>query len=171
MAENQEKQQNVAPATSPRAVAWDPFGAMRGEINRVFERFGAGNLFEGAPFGDWSASGALTPSVDVHESDKELTISAELPGMSEADIDVAFRDGMLTIKGEKRYERKDEAEAGKAAHLVERRYGAFQRSFRLPDNVDAEKIAARFEQGVLTISAPKTKAPPKTERRIDIESA
>ena len=151
---------------------------MRGEIDRVFDQFGRG-AFGAGLLGDWtqagarfaeSLTGALMPSVDMHETDKDVTVSVELPGISEKDVTVSVSDGLLTVKGEKRTE-SEKGGGDKQAHVVERRFGAFQRAFRLPPTVDQEKIAASFDKGVLTIVAPKTATPPKTERTIQIKSS
>jgi HSP20 family protein len=97
------------------------------------------------------------PSVDVTEDDKAITVTAELPGLTEKDVEVTLQDGMLTLKGEKREEKTD-AEA----HVTERHYGRFQRSFRLPDGVDEAAITANVDKGVLKVVAPKNpKAAPK----------
>ena len=93
------------------------------------------------------------PNVDIKESDKAVTLTAELPGIDEKDVDLSVRDGMLTLKGEKKYEHEEEKED---IHMVERRYGSFQRSFRLPDTVNADKIDAKFDKGVLRVVMPKT---------------
>jgi len=168
-----------APAkVEAKPAVWDPFAAMRGEIDRVFDQFGRG-AFGAGLLGDWtqagarfaeSLTGALMPSVDMHETDKDVTVSVELPGISEKDVTVSVSDGLLTVKGEKRTE-SEKGGGDKQAHVVERRFGAFQRAFRLPPTVDQEKIAASFDKGVLTIVAPKTATPPKTERTIQIKSS
>ena len=97
------------------------------------------------------AWGGAAPVVDVVEKDKEYEITAELPGLDEKNIEVKLSDDVLTIKGEKKEEKEEKQ---KDYYLSERRYGSFQRSFRLPDGVDAEKIEARFKNGVLTLSLP-----------------
>lgn len=99
-----------------------------------------------SPTGDW------VPSVNVDESKDELVLTAELPGMTEADVEIELENNILTIKGEKLQEtRKDESRV----HLFERRYGAFLRSFTLPRTVNAEGIEATFRNGVLTVHMPK----------------
>ena len=98
------------------------------------------------PGGDW------VPSVNVDESKDELVLSAELPGMTEADVEIELENNILTIKGEKLQEtREDESRV----HLFERRYGAFLRSFTLPRTVNADAIEATFRNGVLTVHMPK----------------
>lgn len=96
--------------------------------------------------------GGLVPSVDVAESDKEVTVTAELPGISEKDVDVTLSDDVLTIKGEKKAERE---EKDKNYYMSERTYGSFERSFRLPESADPAKISADFQNGVLTVRVQK----------------
>ncbi|MHC5009460.1 MAG: Hsp20/alpha crystallin family protein [Planctomycetota bacterium] len=111
-------------------------------------------------FGDWfgGAEGEgrmIQPAMDVAETEDGLTITAELPGLKKDDVHITLEDGVLSISGEKKFE-KEEKE--KNYHRVERRYGAFHRSFTLPAGVDASKATASFEDGVLTIALPKTEA-------------
>lgn len=154
---------------------WHPLSSLRREIDRLFEDF---------PFGPWRSpvgrsvfdveplwrGGELSfgkaPAVDVAERDKVYEITAELPGMDEKDIDVKYADGVLTIKGEKK-EEKEEKE--KDYYLSERRFGSFQRSFRVPDGVDAGKIDASFKNGVLTVTLPKSADAQKREKKIAIK--
>src|SRR5262249_14714840 len=102
------------------------------------------------------------PAVDIVEKEKAYEITAELPGMDESNIDVKFSDGTLTIKGEKRGEREEKK---KDFYLSERRYGSFQRSFGVPDGVDADKIEASFKNGVLTVTLPKTAQAQRSEKK------
>ena len=104
------------------------------------------------PFADLLTNGRWVPAVDIFENDKqELVLKAELPDMKREDITVTFENSTLTIKGE----RKFESEAKKEAfHRVERAYGTFSRSFSLPPTVDATRIAAKYEAGVLTVTLP-----------------
>lgn len=111
---------------------------------------------------------AWSPVVDVRETQDQLMLQAELPGMTADDVDVSVENGVLTISGEKRQEIR-EGEDGSNYHLVERRYGRFERRFTLPRSVDAEKVAADYENGILTITLPKVeKAKP---RRIQIKAS
>ncbi len=106
-----------------------------------------------------------TPAVDVYEDDKAITLTADLPGMEEKDLDVRVDDGTLTIKGERKFadeEKKDNY------HRVERRYGSFQRVFTLTETVDAEAIKANYSQGALKLTLPKVEVPSK-ERVIPIQ--
>ncbi|MBM6581516.1 Hsp20/alpha crystallin family protein [Microvirga sp. BT689] len=103
--------------------------------------------------------------MNVSETDKEIRITAELPGVSEQDIDVSLDDDVLTIRGEKKFERKNEQEN---FHFVERSYGTFQRSLRLPYAVASEQVQASFENGALTVTVPKTGRQERS-RRIQVQ--
>ena len=121
------------------------------------------------PFRRLQSALALTmPAVDVVERAREYKITAELPGMDRKDIDLTVSDDVLTIKGEKRSVEKKQS---KSVHLSERRYGAFERSFRMPDGASSEGIDASFRQGVLTITLPKTNDPRSRERKIAVRAS
>ena len=99
------------------------------------------------------------PAIDFSETEKAYTVKAELPGMDKKNIDISLTDGVLTVKGEKKFEKKEEKEN---YHYMETRYGTFSRSLRLPEDASAEKVDATYTDGVLTISIPKTEiAKPK----------
>ena len=98
--------------------------------------------------------GYFSPDVDVSETDRQLEVTAELPGLDEGDIDVTLTDGVLTVKGEKRAE-TEELGVDKHHHCLERSYGAFRRSFGLPPEIDIDDVSARFDKGVLKIIFPK----------------
>ncbi len=156
------KQPTPAPADTP-----DIWRSLRTEMDRLFDNFtsriGVPPFFQ-TRF-DTSAN-VPSPAVDITEEEDAFKVSAEVPGMSEADVDVSLSGDTLTIKGEKRQEHE---EKGGNRYLSERSYGAFQRSFSLPENVDREKIAASFTQGVLTVTLPKSeKAAPK---KIEVKAA
>lgn len=148
----------------------DPFLRLRDDIDRVFDGFFRGwpamrSLDLGVPFG--IAGGALTPSVDVSETDKSYEISVELPGIDEKDVELTLRDDVLTISGEKKTEREEKQ---KDYYLSERSYGSFQRSFRLPDDAVADKIKAEMEKGVMSISVPRSQAASPKHRKIAISA-
>jgi HSP20 family protein len=164
-----------------RPAEWRPFESLRREVDRLFEDFQLGSwrspfgrsVFDVQPFwrgeigsGKAPAVDIVDKDVDIVDKDKAYEITAELPGMDESNIDVKFSDGTLTIKGEKRDE-KDEKK--KDYHISERRYGSFQRSFGVPDGVDADKIEANFKNGVLTVTLPKTAETQKSEKKIAIK--
>ncbi|MFW5734788.1 MAG: Hsp20/alpha crystallin family protein [Oceanidesulfovibrio sp.] len=103
------------------------------------------------------------PALDIAENEDQLTVTAEVPGMKPEDIDVTLERGVLTIKGEKKFE--DERK-GENHHRIERSYGAFQRVVQLPTEVDDEKVSANYKDGVLTLTMPKSQAAKK--RKIEI---
>lgn len=141
----------------PSRSFYDPFHTFREEMNDLVDRvFGHPmTLFEYPKFPGLSAGrgGAmLSPRTDVVENDKEVSLTAELPGIDEKDISLSIEQGVLTLKGEKRSE-KDEKKDNR--RVMERHYGRFQRSFTLPSSVDDSKIEAGFDKGVLTVTMPK----------------
>jgi HSP20 family protein len=105
------------------------------------------------------------PTVDIAEKNSAYEVTAELPGMDEKDIEVTFSDGVLTIKGEKKEEKE---EKDKDYYLSERRFGSFQRTLRVPQGVDADKISATVKNGVLTVTMPKTAEAQKRQKSIPI---
>jgi HSP20 family protein len=150
--------------------------SLRQEVDRIFDEFTRGvghwplgrHVFEREPLLRYETSfGVSAPVVDVVEKEKEYQISAELPGLDEKEVEVSVADDMLTIKGEKKEEKEEKA---KNYYLSERRYGAFQRSFQLPSGVDAEKIEANFQKGVLTVILPKTPEAQKKEKKIAVKA-
>jgi HSP20 family protein len=170
MAQTPVEVKKSAPARTP-----DVWQSFRSEMDRLFDRFAGGfglpafrRMFELEPA--WrsdSSFGFTAPAVDVSENDKAYTITAELPGLDEKNIDVTVSDDMLTLKGEKRYE-KDEQD--KNRYMSERAYGSFQRSFVLPDGVDRDKIAANLAKGVLTVTLPKTAGAQKEQKKIEVKT-
>ncbi len=105
--------------------------------------------------------------MDIVEHATEFQVAVELPGMAEQDIEVKVVNDTLAIKGEKKEEKEENK---KDYHLSERRYGAFQRTFRLPDDVDGDKIAASFKSGVLTVVLPKRAEAIHAERKIAVKA-
>ncbi len=101
------------------------------------------------------AGGVWTPPVNIAETTDNYVIAAELPGLTKDDIKVTYDNGVLAIQGERKQEKE---ERGKTWHRIERGYGLFERSFRLPMTVEAEKINAEFKDGVLTLTLPKVEA-------------
>jgi HSP20 family protein len=143
-----------------------PFEDLRGRIDKMFDDMWSG--FEPSLF-RWpgEALGAFRPSCDIAENDKEIVFSFELPGMKEDDVEVTLSDDRLTVKGEKKVEKEEE---DKGYHLVERSFGSFQRSFALPPAVDAAKTTADFENGVLSITVPKTAEAKEATRKVKIKA-
>lgn len=148
--------------TMQRGERNHPFAVMQEEMNRMFERF-----WDDTPwpvFGNgWRRS---YPSVDVKESDKSITVSAELPGMSKQDVCLTLDRNMLTIQGDK-HEEKEEKQGGAAYR--ERRYGAFHRTIPFPCEVDSESAKATFKNGVLKITINKTPEVKRNQKRIAVQ--
>jgi len=143
-------------------VRYDPFRDLRSlqdEVNRLF----SGNIArafddEGIARGSWS------PSVDIYENKDQIVLEAELPGMKREDFDISVENNVITLRGERQFEKKDESDN---YHRVERAYGSFTRSFTLPNTVSTEGATADYRNGVLRVTLPKreeTKA-----RRIEIK--
>lgn len=136
-----------------------PFGTLRSQIDRLLEDFTRGvpsigrSLFDEPASWDFGSLGLRVPAVDVVEKDDKYMVTAELPGLTDKDIEVTLRDDVLTVKGEKsskRDEKKDNV------RISERQYGSFQRTFRLPGDADGAKIAANVDNGVLEVTIPKS---------------
>jgi len=108
------------------------------------------------------------PAVDVSEDDKAYKVTAELPGLTEKDVEVKLSGDMITIKGEKRQEKEQKEQS---YHVSERSYGAFERSFTLPADVDRDKIAADVSKGVLTVLLPKKPGTKPAEKKIEVKAA
>ncbi len=138
----------------------DPFSSFQRELDRVFRDFG--RSFQLPAWGD---SGE--PRVDVAETDNDVQITAELPGVEEKDIDVTLSKGLLTIKGEKHAEKEDKR---KEYRMVERSYGSFSRTIPIPYEVDPETVDAKFAKGVLTVILPKPLEARQETKKIDIKS-
>jgi HSP20 family protein len=108
-----------------------------------------------------------SPAVDVTETDKAYEITAELPGLEEKNIDVKLANGTLSIRGEK----QDEREEKKTNYYRrERSFGSFERSFQVPNGVDLDKVDAKFDKGVLTVTLPKTAEAQKAEKKITVKT-
>ena len=149
----------------------DPFSQIRQEIDRVFDSAFSGFGFPSIGFGreltpaaqtDW-----LKPTLDVGASDKEYTISVELPGVDEKDVQLELINDTLKIKGDKK-QQKEEKE--KNYYRMERSYGSFQRVLSLPEDADQDNIKAVYKNGIMNITIPR-KAAPKTEvKQIEIKT-
>lgn len=140
-------------AITPYRTSNDPF-------DRLFD-----SLWGASGGGNRGGSLMRAPETDVVETEKEIRVVTEMPGLKPDDVEVDVENNVLTIRGEKREERT-EGEAGGKYHLAERRYGTFARSFVLPRDVDAERIEAAFEHGVLTVRVPKSERAQR--RRIQV---
>lgn len=159
-----------------RTEARHPFASLRREIERLFDDFDGEawrtpfrrSLFDIEPFWRRELSWGGVPAVDIVEKDKGFEIKADLPGYDEKDIDVKVANGTLTIKGARQEEKEEKR---KGYYLQERHAGSFERTFRVPDGVDADKIDAHFAKGVLTIALPKKPEAQKPEKKIEIKAA
>ena len=162
------KSETKAPV--PTGADWfdTSFMELRRQMDRVFDSFAHGFHLPslGAPF-DLPAlrGGAVAVRFDVSESDKAIEVSAELPGLDEKDVEVVLENGVLTVKGEKKAESEKKE---KDYYVAERSYGAFRRSFRLPDTVDEDKISADFDKGVLKLVLPKLAEAQRKAKKIPI---
>ena len=131
-------------------VRWDPIrdlDSLQSDMNRLFDRF-----FDSGRSANGSAVRRWIPAMDLVESEDHLVLRADLPGMKEGDVEIEIKDGVLTVSGERKAEHE---EKGEGFHRVERAFGRFSRSLSLPDGIDAGKVAAHFEDGVLEVKVPK----------------
>jgi len=129
-----------------------------GDRNRDVEHFRGFKTQIDSLFEDWfgrSMGGALAPRVDVAEDERNVMLTAELPGVKESDIDVSLIGDQLTIKGEKRSQHDERQEVEGPIRRTERSYGAFQRTLTVPYRIDPGEVSAQFDDGVLTITLPK----------------
>jgi HSP20 family protein len=160
----------------PALTEWRPFESLRREIDHLFDDFRQSSwrsplsrtLFDVEPFWRGDITWGKAPAVDVTETDKAYEVTAELPGMDEKNIELKVADDVLTIKGEKKEEKEEKK---KDYYLSERRFGSFQRSFSVPNGVDADKIEAHFKNGILTVKLPKSSQAQKNEKKIEIKTA
>ena len=167
-----DQQRGVARSEGQRQPARmnNPLFDLRNEIDTLFDRFFSGSLF--GPFGGLPDAqplrqrfGGMMPKVDVSETEREIQIVAELPGLKQEDVELTVEEDLLTIRGQTGESRE---ERDKQYHLTERSYGRFERSFRLPETVDRDRITANFENGLLTITLPKSERPQSSAKRIEI---
>jgi HSP20 family protein len=155
----------AAQPPSVRAEAdWSPFLSLHREMNRLFDDVfrGVDSRFPGLATG---AGSSRWPSVEASETDKEIRVTAEVPGMSEKDIEVTLNDGVLTLRGEKRSETED-----KDRHFSEHFYGRFERHIAVGFDVQEDKIDAAFKNGVLTVTMPKSEKAQSKVKRIAVRS-
>ena len=147
-----------------RELADDWLMPLHHQIDRVFTDF------IGADFPRLARTrldGGFSPDMDVSETDRQLEVTAELPGMDDEDIEVTLTGGMLTVKGEKKSETEEE-DKDKHHYRLERSYGAFRRSFRLPPELDADDVSASFDKGVLKVTVAKKEAAESATRKIEV---
>ena len=148
---------------APSRDIWEPFGSLRRDMERLFEEFS--REWGWSPPAALGAGMVTSPRVDVSETETELKIEAELPGVDEKDVEVVLSNGRLTIKGEKKQETEEKK---KDYHLVERSYGSFARTVGLPFEADADQVKASFANGVLTVTLPKPPEVKAKEKKIQI---
>jgi HSP20 family protein len=132
-------------------VRYDPFRDLRTlqeEVNRLFST----NLTRAFGDDEGIGRGAWAPSVDIYENKDQIVLEAELPGMKQEDFDLSIENNVITLRGERRFEKTDETDN---YHRVERSYGSFTRSFTLPQTVSAEGAKAEYNNGVLRVTLPK----------------
>jgi len=144
-------------------VRWNAFGDMnllQNQMNRLFE-----SALQGRS-GDATGTTGWIPAADIYESDNELVVTLDLPGVEPKDVEIRIENNILTIRGQRQFEQKQQAEN---FHRVERFYGVFARSFSLTTSVDTDKIRASYNTGVLTITLPKAEA--AKPRKIQIAAA
>jgi HSP20 family protein len=152
---------SLIPTTRDRDIArrdWNPFATLQREIDRLFHDF-----TRSTPA---LATGDLVPTMDVTETDGQIEITAELPGLEEKDVQVNFADNILTIRGEKKAEKE---EKDKNYRLIERSYGAFSRSLELPAGTDPNRIEASISKGVLKVVVPKPA--PAQVKKVEVKTA
>jgi HSP20 family protein len=142
---------------------WDPFqdlDSIQDELNRLF-----GRTFNGSEMTRPGSTGSWLPALDVYETADKIVVSAELPGLDPKEVEVSVEDSTLTIRGQRHFEQETDEQNYRR---IERRYGSFTRSIRLPQTADTEKIDARFDKGMLTVEVPKREeAKPK---RIEVKA-
>lgn len=153
---------SLLPVSRDRSVAGasNPFMSLQREIDRLFDDFTRGFPALGG------TSSGLVPSIDVTETDKDIEITAELPGLEEKDVQINVADNLLTIRGEKKAEKE---EKDKNYRLVERSYGSFERTLELPDGVNADAIQANIAKGVLKVTVPKPA--PAQVKKVEVKAA
>jgi HSP20 family protein len=144
----------------------DPVRSLQQSIDRIFDNFWRSFELPMLGTGNGGAGSGLVPQVDVRETDQEVEVVAELPGMDEADVDVSVSQGMLTIRGEKKSEREEEDDG---YVLRERSFGRVERIVPLPDGLDVDSAQATFRNGVLTVRIPKTAETQRAAKRISVQ--
>jgi HSP20 family protein len=151
----------------PATRGLDPLLRFRSEMDRLFDSFFNGGAPPRGLF-DWRAASEdlpVVPQLELTENEKGFRITAELPGLDAKDVEVTLDDGLLTLKGEKKSETSSDKDN---VHVTERRYGSFLRQVRLPDSIDADKVKASFDKGVLTVEVAKQPEAAKSAKKIEI---
>jgi len=169
MADEPNRQSSESRSLARWSDALSPFTPLR-QMERLFEDFFS--VFGTPTRGDGQAgrlpAGVVAPRMDVAETDNEIRITAELPGLEEKDVDVTLCDDVLTIRGEAKTEREEKKQD---YHIMERARGTFVRSLRLPFSIDANRVQAAFKDGVLNITIPKPQEMRDKVQRIEVKRA
>jgi len=150
---------------APRAPAMDPMRALQLDVDRAFEHFWRMVPYPFATLDRWQQTDNVR--VDIGDNGQEIRVTAELPGMSDADVDVSINEGQLTIRGEKKSDRESEENG---VLVRERIYGAVERTLPLPDGIDPNAAKATFKNGVLTIVIPKSAELQANTKRISVQA-
>lgn len=139
----------------------DPFDTMRRQMERLFDEF------RGVGGGPYATEIGFAPAVNVRQTDKGVEVTAELPGIDEKNVEVSLADNALTIRGEKKEEKEQK---GEDWFMSERSFGSFMRTVPLPVEVDENKVAAQFKNGVLTVTLPLAADAERKARKIEVKS-
>jgi HSP20 family protein len=148
--------------TQPNGGPLAPITALRREMDRLFETFSPR-----IDLGGW-AEGRFLPEFDYAETDTEIIVTAELPGVDPKDVEISLEHNLLTIRGEKRSQRDEKKEH---YQFAERSYGAFERTMTVPEGVEASKVEAKFDKGVLKVTLPKPAELQGKRRKIEVKAS
>ena len=166
--------ESAKPETKDAPSMWEPLHSLRSQIDRLFDdanwhlpHFGR-TATDVEQFPQWGRMDIKLPAVDVVEEDGHYQVTAEMPGITEDDIEVVLHENVLTVKGEKRQEHEEKKGN---TRMSERQYGSFRRSFRLPADADPDNISATCRDGVLTVAIPRTSEPVEDVRKIEVKAS
>src|SRR5271154_5404150 len=131
-------------------IRWDPFrevAVLQNRMNSLFQDFPRNQGGKNAPL----TSGSFAPPVDIYEDEHKISLNLEVPGMKQEDLDIRIENNLLTVRGERKFEKEKEENF----HRIERRYGTFYRAFTLPTTIDGENVKAEYDSGVLKLELNK----------------
>ena len=143
-------------------VRWEPFRDLLALQERLNRGFDAPRQSGEEQLGTWA------PAVDIYETEKEIVLKADLPGMNLADVDISLNNNVLSVRGERRFDKEVKEDS---YHRVERAYGNFVRTFTLPNTVNAEQIEASYDAGVLKITMPKREEARPKQIKVNVKAA